>query len=81
MPPAEKKFEAASPCSADFTVGPASGFVCWAGPTHPHHQLVKPYPIRSTQQLEYSDECSRTFVFGDEDHTLGNSLRHVLMGR
>lgn len=35
----------------------------------------------ASKQLEYSDECSRTFVFGDEDHTLGNSLRHVLMGR
>jgi hypothetical protein len=22
---------------------------------------------------------SKTFVFGNEDHTLGNSLRHVLM--
>jgi DNA-directed RNA polymerase I and III subunit RPAC2 len=33
------------------------------------------------RQLEYTDEQSRTFVFGDEDHTLGNSLRHVLMGR
>mmetsp|Transcript_21504 Transcript_21504/g.69218 ORF Transcript_21504/g.69218 Transcript_21504/m.69218 type:complete len:150 (+) Transcript_21504:82-531(+) len=25
------------------------------------------------------DEAQRTFVFKDEDHTLGNSLRHVLM--
>ncbi|GAB5031297.1 dna-directed rna polymerase i and iii subunit rpc19 [Nannochloropsis oceanica] len=33
------------------------------------------------ESLEYTDEHSRTFVFGDEDHTLGNSLRHVLMGR
>lgn len=37
--------------------------------------------ILHPQQLEYVDEGSRTFVFGDEDHTLGNSLRHVLMGR
>ena len=25
------------------------------------------------------DESARTFIFRDEDHTLGNSLRHVLM--
>ncbi|CAN0181086.1 unnamed protein product, partial [Discosporangium mesarthrocarpum] len=25
-----------------------------------------------------SESCA-TFVFGDEDHTLGNALRHVLM--
>ena len=27
------------------------------------------------------DETSATFVFGNEDHTLGNCLRHVLMQR
>lgn len=26
-------------------------------------------------------EHSRTFVFGNEDHTLGNALRHVAMQR
>ena len=31
--------------------------------------------------LEGSDDRSSTFVFGNEDHTLGNSLRHVLMLR
>ena len=31
--------------------------------------------------LEGGDERSSTFVFGNEDHTLGNSLRHVLMQR
>ena len=31
--------------------------------------------------LEGSDDRSSTFVFGNEDHTLGNSLRHVLMQR
>jgi DNA-directed RNA polymerase subunit L len=34
-----------------------------------------------SQQLPFTDETSRTFVFGDEDHTLGNALRHVLMCR
>jgi DNA-directed RNA polymerases I and III subunit RPAC2 len=28
-----------------------------------------------------SSECSATFVFGNEDHTLGNSLRHLLIVR
>ena len=28
--------------------------------------------------LKYADECSRTFIFGNEDHTLGNVLRHVI---
>ncbi len=27
------------------------------------------------------NENSATFVFGNEDHTLGNSLRHILMQR
>lgn len=27
------------------------------------------------------NEYSTTFIFGNEDHTLGNSLRHVLMQR
>ncbi|CAM9461196.1 unnamed protein product [Choristocarpus tenellus] len=27
-----------------------------------------------------TDSCA-TYVFGDEDHTLGNALRHVLMER
>uniref|UniRef100_A0A7R9U1D2 DNA-directed RNA polymerases I and III subunit RPAC2 n=1 Tax=Pinguiococcus pyrenoidosus TaxID=172671 RepID=A0A7R9U1D2_9STRA len=34
--------------------------------------------------LEAADETdvgNRTFVFGDEGHTLGNALRHVLMRR
>jgi DNA-directed RNA polymerase subunit L len=26
-------------------------------------------------------EAAATFILGDEDHTLGNSLRHVLMQR
>jgi hypothetical protein len=38
-------------------------------------------PHADPWQLKYSDEKSRTFVFGDEDHTLGNALRHVLMCR
>ncbi|CAM9654106.1 unnamed protein product, partial [Phaeothamnion confervicola] len=28
-----------------------------------------------------SNDRSATFIFGDEDHTLGNALRHVLMQR
>ena len=31
--------------------------------------------------MEGSDDRNATFVFGNEDHTLGNSLRHVLMQR
>ncbi|CAM9115123.1 unnamed protein product, partial [Heterosigma akashiwo] len=31
--------------------------------------------------LEGSTSHSATFVFGNEDHTLGNALRHVLMQR
>uniref|UniRef100_A0A7S1TTH9 DNA-directed RNA polymerase RBP11-like dimerisation domain-containing protein n=1 Tax=Phaeomonas parva TaxID=124430 RepID=A0A7S1TTH9_9STRA len=27
------------------------------------------------------DPGNRTFIFGNEDHTLGNALRHVLMQR
>ena len=30
-------------------------------------------------QKKSKTPTSKTFVFGDEDHTLGNSLRHVLM--
>lgn len=26
-----------------------------------------------------TNQAERTFIFRDEDHTLGNSLRHVLM--
>ena len=29
--------------------------------------------------LEGASEKSSTYVFGDEDHTLGNCLRHLLM--
>lgn len=31
--------------------------------------------------MDGSDDLNATFVFGNEDHTLGNSLRHVLMQR
>ncbi|CAM9563380.1 unnamed protein product [Scytosiphon promiscuus] len=31
------------------------------------------------QVKEGSSISSATFIFGDEDHTLGNALRHVLM--
>jgi len=24
------------------------------------------------------DECNRTFIFNNEDHTLGNSLKHII---
>jgi DNA-directed RNA polymerase I and III subunit RPAC2 len=27
------------------------------------------------------DEFSKTYVFGNEDHTLGNALRHILANR
>ena len=32
-------------------------------------------------EIEGNDELSKTFIFGNEDHTLGNSLRHVLAQR
>lgn len=48
---------------------------------HPPFVFLPRTIYLSPSQLEYTDEHSRTFVFGDEDHTLGNSLRHVLMGR
>ena len=25
------------------------------------------------------DDCNRTFVISDEDHTLGNALKHIIM--
>ena len=28
-----------------------------------------------------SSEKSATFIFGNEDHTLGNALRHILINR
>jgi DNA-directed RNA polymerase I and III subunit RPAC2 len=31
--------------------------------------------------LPGSSELSSTFIFGNEDHTLGNSLRHILVNR
>jgi DNA-directed RNA polymerase I and III subunit RPAC2 len=31
--------------------------------------------------LPGSTEFSSTFIFGNEDHTLGNSLRHILVNR
>jgi DNA-directed RNA polymerase subunit L len=39
---------------------------------------------RADQQVkieEGQDEFSRTYIFGDEDHTFGNPLRHILMQR
>ena len=37
---------------------------------------VEPFSV-----MDGSDERNATFIFGNEDHTLGNSLRHVLMQR
>jgi len=37
---------------------------------------------KSNTELEVrgtGDPCARTFAIGDEDHTLGNALRHVLL--
>ena len=46
---------------------------------------VNDYRNQVTTELfetkEGSDASSATFIFGNEDHTLGNSLRHVLMNR
>ena len=39
---------------------------------------------RADQQVkieEGQDAFSRTYIFGDEDHTFGNPLRHILMQR
>ena len=37
-------------------------------------------PTKDLIEIQASgDETSKTFIFGNEDHTLGNSLRHVLM--
>jgi len=44
---------------------------------------VNDYRTKPTTELfnilQGSTERSSTFVFGNEDHTLGNSLRHILM--
>jgi DNA-directed RNA polymerases I and III subunit RPAC2 len=37
--------------------------------------------VESFSVMDGSDDRSATFIFGNEDHTLGNSLRHVLMQR
>lgn len=45
---------------------------------------VNDFRIAKTQnilEIEGNDELSKTFIFGNEDHTLGNSLRHVLAQR
>ena len=42
----------------------------------------KPVADKKFEVLDGSSSgTSRTYIFGDEDHTLGNSLRHVLMQR
>jgi hypothetical protein len=41
-------------------------------------------PARAGEKLQVKagqSDSSATFILGDEDHTLGNSLRHVLMQR
>jgi DNA-directed RNA polymerase I and III subunit RPAC2 len=44
---------------------------------------VNDYRTKPTTELfmvsQGSTERSATFVFGNEDHTLGNALRHILM--
>ena len=40
-----------------------------------------PKADKAFEVLDGASEASRTYVFGDEDHTLGNVLRHVLMQR
>ncbi len=88
-PPADKKFESVRTWEAvDCLLVLQSGTIAWAlgnvSPSSAHPLSLLPFPTHThppPPQLEYTDEHSRTFVFGDEDHTLGNSLRHVLMGR
>lgn len=36
-------------------------------------------PASEIMEVLGNDELSKTFIFGNEDHTLGNTLRHVLM--
>jgi DNA-directed RNA polymerase I and III subunit RPAC2 len=38
-------------------------------------------PAKEEFAVKEGEETSATFVFGNEDHTLGNCLRHVLMQR
>ncbi len=44
---------------------------------------VNDFRPESTNEIfkieEGQDEFSRTYIFGNEDHTLGNSLKHVLL--
>jgi DNA-directed RNA polymerases I and III subunit RPAC2 len=46
---------------------------------------VNDYRNQVTTELfeikEGPDPSSATYIFGNEDHTLGNALRHVLMNR
>ena len=36
-------------------------------------------PTVDLMAIQGTDTTSKTFIFGNEDHTLGNSVRHVLM--
>ncbi len=42
---------------------------------------VPPEDIFKVQLGENNNAYSATFIFGNEDHTLGNTLRHILMQR
>lgn len=39
-------------------------------------------PLKEAFQVQHgSTDHSATFIFGNEDHTLGNALRHILVER
>jgi DNA-directed RNA polymerases I and III subunit RPAC2 len=46
-----------------------------------HRNAVLPPSELFTMESCESDESNATFIFGNEDHTLGNVLRHTLMQR
>ena len=56
---------------------------CDNGPKSTREMAVNEQPlIRAEQKLQVKagqSDAAATFIIGDEDHTLGNVLRHVLM--
>lgn len=43
------------------------------------NDMKVPPAVELLEISNVTDEQSQTFIFGNEDHTLGNALRHVLM--
>jgi DNA-directed RNA polymerase I and III subunit RPAC2 len=40
-----------------------------------------PPAVQPLEILSGGDKTNQTYIFGNEDHTLGNPLRHILMSR